>query len=80
MPVVSFELVRPAGFGAAKFALIKSHFEKLEILARYKDQAHTEFLALRDAALAREAKTVVVLRTFLKNYLEQREKTLGPLN
>ncbi|WP_431129670.1 HNH endonuclease [Variovorax paradoxus] len=80
VPVVSFDLVRPASFSAAKFALIESHFEKLELLARYKDQAHTEFLALHDAALAREAKTVVVLRKFLKNYLEQREKTLGPLN
>ena len=80
VPVVSFGLVRPVGFSAAKFALIESHFEKLELLARYKDQAHTEFLALRDAALAREAKAVVVLRKFLKNYLEHREETLGPLN
>lgn len=80
VPVVSFDLVRPAGFNAAKFALIESHFEKLELLARYKDQAHTEFLALRDAALAREAKTVIVLRKFLKKYLEQRKETLGPLN
>lgn len=80
VPSVSFELVRPAGFMAAKFALIESHFEKLELFARYKDQAHTEFLALRDAALAREAKTAVVLRKFLEKYLEQRENTLGPLN
>jgi hypothetical protein len=80
VPVVSFDLARPARFSAAKFALIQSHFEKLELLARYKDQAHTEFLALRDAALAREAKTVMVLRKFLESYLERREVTLGPLN
>lgn len=80
VPVVSFDLVRPARFSAAKFALIESHFEELELLARYKDQAHTEFMALRDAALAREAKKVVVLRKFLENYLKLREKTLGPLN
>ena len=80
VPIASFDLVRPAGFSTAKFALIESHFEKLELLARYRDQAHTEFLALRDAALAREAKTVGVLRKFLDNYLERRVETLGPLN
>lgn len=80
VPVVSFGLVRPSGFSTMKFSLIVSHFEKLDLLARYKDQAHTEFLALRDAALAREAKTVVVLRKFLKKYLERRKETLGPLN
>jgi hypothetical protein len=80
VPVVSFNLLRPTRFSAAKFSLIASHFEKLELLARYKDQAHTEFLALRDAALARRAKTVFVLREFLENYLEKREMTLGTLN
>ena len=80
VPVVSFDLVRPVGFGSAKFALIESHFKELELLARYKDQAHPEFLALRDAAFAREAKTVAALRKFLKNYLVRRELTLGPLN
>ncbi|MNG79717.1 hypothetical protein D3C81_518270 [compost metagenome] len=80
VPVVSFDLVQPIGFGAVEFAIIKSHFEKLELLARYKDQAHTEFLALRDAALAREAKTVITLRKFLTKYLQRRKETLGPLN
>jgi hypothetical protein len=80
VPVVSFELKRPTGFSAAKFVLIESHFEKLQLLARYKDLSHTEFSTLRDAAIAREAKTVTVLRKFLKKYLEQRQKTLGPLN
>ncbi len=80
VPIVSFDLVRPAGFGVAKFGLIESHFEKLELLSRYKDQAHTEYLVLRDAAIAREAKTVPVLRAFLNRFLQQREITLGPLN
>jgi hypothetical protein len=79
-PVASFDLVRPGGFSAAKFVLIETHFEKLNLLDRYKDQAHTEFLALRDAALARESKTVDVLRQFLTQYLKRREATLGPLN
>jgi hypothetical protein len=80
VPVASFDLARPVGFGVAKFDLIKSHFEKLALLSRYKDQAHTEFLALRDAAFAREAETVLVLRNFLTQYLARREVTLGPLN
>jgi len=80
IPIVSFDLVRPVGFSAAEFVLIESHFQTLNLLARYKDQAHTEFLALRDAALARESKTVDVLRQFLNQYLKRREVTLGPLN
>jgi len=80
VPAVSFDLVRPAGFSTARFTLIETHFDKLELLARYKDQAHTEFLALRDAAVARAAKTVPTLRRFLKNYLAARKATLGPLN
>lgn len=80
VPIVSFRLVRPAGFAPAEFKLIESHFEKLELLSRYKDQAHTEFLVLRDAAVAREAKTVPALRRFLDRFLQQREITLGPLN
>lgn len=80
VPIVSFDLVQPAGFGISNFELIKSHFEKLELLIRYKDQAHTEFMVLRDAAVAREAKTVPVLRSFLNRFLQQREITLGPLN
>ena len=80
VPIVSFHLVRPTGFNIANFKIIESHFDKLELLARYKDQAHTEFLALRDAALAREAKTVPALRKFLTKYLERRKETLGPLN
>ncbi len=80
VPTVSFELVQPTGFSAIKFDLIKSHFEKLELLSRYKDQSHTEFSVLRDAAIAREAKTVATLREFLENFLVQRERTLGLLN
>ena len=80
VPIVSFDLLRPAGFGEAKFRLIESHFKKLELLSRYRDQAHTEFLVLRDAAIARQAKTVPVLRSFLNRFLQQREITLGPLN
>lgn len=80
VPIVSFDLVRPARFSVTKFELIESHFERLELLSRYKDQAHTEFLVLRDAAVAREATTVPVLRNFLNRFLQQREITLGPLN
>jgi len=80
VPTVSFSLVLPAGFSADKFGLIESHFKKLELLNRYKDQAHSEFSVLRDASLAREAKAVTTLRKFLKKFLEQRERTLGPLN
>ncbi|GAB3090139.1 hypothetical protein GCM10027081_07680 [Cupriavidus yeoncheonensis] len=80
VPKVSFHLARPTGFRTESFALIESHFRKLNLLDRYKNQAHTEFLALRDAALGRKAKTVETLRKFLENYLEQRAKTLGPLN
>lgn len=80
VPIVSFDLKRPAKFNVAKFGLIKSHVEKLELLSRYKDQAHTEFLVLRDAAIAREAETDQVLRSFLDKFLQRREITLGPLN
>ncbi|MGK8194884.1 HNH endonuclease [Burkholderia cepacia] len=80
VPVVSFNLVRPPRFSVAKFGLVESHFEKLELLSRYKDQAHTEFMVLRDAAIAREATTVPMLRGFLSRFLQQREVTLGPLN
>jgi hypothetical protein len=80
VPTVSFELVRPPGFSVAKFGIIESHFKKLELLSRYKDQSHTEFSMLRDAAIAREAKTISTLRRFLDKFLVQREHTLGPLN
>ena len=80
VPVSTFQLVCPAGFGAAEFQLVSTHFRKLGLLARYKDQAHTEFLAIRNAALSREAKTVVVLHHFLKNFINNWEQTLGPLN
>lgn len=80
VPVSTFQLKCPAGFGATEFQLISTHFEKLGLLARYKDQAHTEFLAIRNSALSREAKTVVVLRKFLENFIQNWEQTLGPLN
>ena len=80
VPVSIFQLVCPAGFGAAEFQLVSNHFQKLGLLARYKDQAHTEFLAIRNAALSREAKTVVVLRRFLGEFVKNWEQTLGPLN
>jgi hypothetical protein len=80
VPVSTFQLVCPAGFGVAEFQLVSTHFQKLGLLARYKDQAHTEFLAIRNSALSREAKTVEVLRQFLKNFIKNWEQTLGPLN
>ncbi|MFJ5332259.1 HNH endonuclease [Pectobacterium odoriferum] len=80
VPTVSFDLMRPAGFSVGKFSLIETHVKKLDLLNRYKDQSHTEFLVLRDAAIARGAGTVATLRKFLENYLKQRERTLGPLN
>lgn len=80
VPVSTFQLVCPAGFGAAEFQVISTHFQKLGLLARYKDQAHTEFLAIRNSALSREAETVVVLRRFLRNFIKNWEQTLGPLN
>ena len=80
VPVSTFKLICPAGFGAAEFQLVSTHFQKLGLLARYKDQAHTEFLAIRNSALSREAKTVVVLRRFLINFIKNWEQTLGPLN
>lgn len=80
VPVSTFQLVCPAGFGAAEFQLISTHFLKLGLLARYKDQAHTEFLAIRNSAISREAKTVVVLHRFLNNFVKNWEQTLGPLN
>lgn len=80
IPVSTFQLVCPAGFGAAEFQLVSIHFQRLGLLARYKDQAHTEFLSIRNAALSREAETVVVLRRFLMNFTRNWEQTLGPLN
>lgn len=80
VPKVSYALVRPAHFRAGKFRIIEKHFEKLELLDRYKDQSHSEFTILRDAALAREANTVATLRRFLLQFLERRKETLGPLN
>lgn len=80
VPVPTFQLVCPAGFGASEFLLISTHFQKLGLLARYKDQAHTEYTTIRNAALARDAKTVVVLRRFLKNFITRWEQTVGPLN
>jgi hypothetical protein len=80
VPVSTFQLVCPAGFGAAEFELVKTHFQKLGLLDRYKDQAHTQFLSIRNSALSREAKTVVVLRQFLNNFIKHWEQTLGPLN
>lgn len=80
VPAVSFILVRPAKYSKAKFSLIKSHFDKLNLLSRYTDQSHTEFSVLRDAAIARETKNVNALKKFLEKFLSQREQTLGPLN
>jgi len=80
VPTVSFDLVRPSGFSLTKFRIVESHFNKLELLSRYKDQSHTEFSMLRDAAIARETKSVVTLKKFLQSFLAQRESTLGPLN
>lgn len=80
IPVSTFQLVCPVGFGAAEFQIISTHFQKLGLLARYKDQAHTEFLAIRNSALSREAETVEVLRRFLRNFIKHWEQTLGPLN
>ena len=80
IPVSTFQLVCPVGFGAAEFQLVSTHFQKLGLLARYKDQAHTEFLAIRNSALAREAKSVLVLRKFLMNFIKNWEQSLGPLN
>lgn len=80
VPIMSFKLIKPPAFGAAEFMLIESHFKHLKLLARYKDQAHTEFLALRDAAKAREANTIEELKEFLQSYLMRRQNTLGPLN
>lgn len=80
VPAPTFRLVCPAGFEAAEFRLVLTHFQKLGLLARYKDQAHTEFLAIRNAALARDARTIAVLRRFLNNYIQEWERTLGPLN
>lgn len=80
VPVSTFQLVCPTGFGPAEFQLVSTHFQKLGLLARYKDLAHTEFLALRNSALAREAKTVAVLRKFLETFITNWEQTLGPLN
>jgi hypothetical protein len=80
VPAVTFDLVRPARFPVAKFGLIESHFEKLALLSRYRNQAHTEFLILRDAAVAREARTSIALKRFLSRFLQRREATLGPHN
>ena len=77
---MSYELLRPAGFNKAKFGLIATHFDKLDLLERYKDDTHTEFLALRDSAIGRGASTVKVLRGFLADTIAQRETTLGPLS
>lgn len=79
-PVSTFQLVCPVGFGATEFQLVSTHFQMLGLLARYKDQAHTEFLSIRNSALSREAKSVVVLRQFLNNFIKHWEQTLGPLN
>lgn len=80
IPAVSYDLVRPTGFSRSKFTLIETHFEKLGLLDRYKDDTHTEFLALRDSAIGRGAATVQTLRAFLANSVAQRENTLGPLS
>jgi len=80
VPVSTFQLVRPAGFGATEFQLVSTHFQKLGLLARYKDQAHTEFLAIRNSAISREAKEVKVLHQFLMSFIKNWEQTLGPLN
>lgn len=80
IPKVAFVLVRPARFNVARFALIEKHFEKLELLRRYQEQAHTEFDDFRDNACAREATTVRQLRTFLQNYINRRTQRLGPLH
>jgi 5-methylcytosine-specific restriction endonuclease McrA len=80
IPAVSYDLVRPARFNRSKFALIETHFEQLGLLERYKDDTHTEFIALRDTAIGRGAGTTKTLRRFLEDTITQRENTLGPLS
>src|SRR5256885_16624292 len=38
VPVSIFQLVCPAGFGAAEFQLVSNHFQKLGLLARYRSE------------------------------------------
>lgn len=80
VPISTFDLVCPTGFGVNEFQLVSNHFQKLGLLGRYKDQAHTEFLSIRNSALAREARTIKTLREFLLRFITNWENTLGPLN
>lgn len=80
IPKMSFSLVRPMRFRRASFALIESHFRRLQLLERYRDQSNSEYLALRDTAQARSARSVVTLRNFLNGWIARRTLTLGPLH
>ena len=80
IPAVDFNLIRPQYFKVDKFDLIERHFDNLELIQRYRDQAHTEFVGLRDAALARKAKSKKTLVGFLSDYIKQRESSIGAGN
>jgi hypothetical protein len=80
LPTISFQLVRPAGFRRDRFVLIESHFERLNLLERYREEASTVFDEFRDNAMTRDATSVTRLRRFLQHYIDKRTVTLGPLN
>lgn len=80
LPSISFNLVCPDGFDRVEFDLIARHFGRLNLLERYKEEAGSLFDDFRDTALAREARTVKILRKFLNKYIERRERKVGALS
>lgn len=80
VPSVVFKLSRPKGYSLAHFDHLQRHVDHLKLLARFADQAHSEFVSLRDAALAEESTDREGLRTFLTRFVDRRTVSLGPLN
>ncbi|NVZ53456.1 HNH endonuclease [Pseudomonas sp. B6002] len=80
VPNMTFSLVCPDDFDAHRFALIEQHFDRLNLLERYREEAPSEFYDLRISARARKATTTYDLRVFLQGWIDQHTEGRGPVN
>lgn len=80
VPTISFDLVRPVRFSKERFELLERHFERLDLLGRYSDEAPAEFDEFLDNAATHDAADADELKVELQNFIDRRTLSLGPLH
>lgn len=78
VPTADFTILRPSGFSKSSFEILKEHFDRLELLTRYRRRTSAAYFNILAAAKMQPTKSAAVVKNRLARFISLQRNNLGP--